>query len=396
MRKKLRPAPWYIEAPVELTLMWCVHHGHWAWSEMYWDILRNLKNRSVTQDQEYDGTPWLLQGRNQKYPVWPPAGEGRTSFQPSGSPPPTSVELSCWRHHHPYWYQRCLVREGKQGTTRTPKPYLQTLLHSFIPVFNTIDRNTSLLVDCPLHFPHATHHTHPYTTRFDDYAPARAGRRTPSTSRNTTLPRSSGKGIIAQTNLVFQVLEGAPQLVVPNPLGVLSPLLPLRLPHTQKIGDATFKKFGIDWNSICRALFNQNMAQTSWTHMDSSTHELLVCYSTLPQSLPHCLRQASDSTSGWVVLGSSSWGKPWHKSGSCQVTAACPHRVSLPSHEMTRKERSLSTQPRSSCKESTNSEPFCDLFGGVGSSSVSLLVVRTSITDADPLAATHQKMHKFS
>lgn len=65
-----------------------------------------------------------------------------------------------------------------------------------------IERNTSLLVDCPSHFPHATHqYPHPYTRRFDDYAPARAGRRTPSTSRNTTLPRSSGKRVIAMTNL---------------------------------------------------------------------------------------------------------------------------------------------------------------------------------------------------
>ena len=121
------------------------------------------------------------------------------------------------------------------------------------------------------------------------------------------------------------------------------------------------------------------MAQTSWTVIWTLLqHRLMVCYSTLPQSLPHCLRQASESTSGWVALGSSSWGNPWHENGSCQVTAACLRRASLPSHEKTRKGRSLSTQPRSqviNVKKNINSGPFCDLLGGVGSRSVSLLVV---------------------
>lgn len=187
---------------------------------------------------------------------------------------------------------------------------IPTLLHSFdaslqhiglsdYPVLPCVDRQTKVKRGPWMQLALTETHTHPYTTRFDDYAPARAGRRTPSTSRNTTLPRSSGKRVIETTNLVSQALEGEPQLVVPNPLEVLSPLLPLGPPHTKKVGDGTFKKIGIDWNSSFRLLDHCfTKAKLHGLSYGLSQCGLMVCYSTLPQSLPHCLRQASDSTSG--------------------------------------------------------------------------------------------------
>ena len=128
--------------------------------------------------------------------------------------------------------------------------------------------------------------------------------------------------------------------------GPLSPAALRAAWHPNKLVMGLSKNSGLIGISNCRPLFHKNMAQTSWTVIWTLLqHRLMVCYSTLPQSLPHCLRQASDSTSGWVVLGSSSWGNPWHENGSCQVTAACLRRASLPCHEKTLKGRSLSTQP---------------------------------------------------
>ena len=220
-----------------------------------------------------------------------------------------------------------------------------------------IERNTSLLVDCPSHFLHATvpTNTHIHTPgglTTMHLLELGEGRRQ---HRGTRLCHDPPERESLQWQIwISQVLAGEPQLVVPNPLEVLSLLLPLGPPDTQTnwwwMVMGLSKNSGFIGISTCRPLLHQKhgpnfMDCHIWTLLQ---RRLMVCYSPLPQSLPHCLRQASDSTSGWVVWGSSSWGKPWHENGSCQVTAACLRRASPPSYEKTRKGRSLSTQPRSS------------------------------------------------
>ena len=217
-----------------------------------------------------------------------------------------------------------------------------------------IERNTSLLVDCPSHFLHATVPTNTPTSihrevwRLWHLLELGEGRRQ---HRGRRLCHDPPERESLQWQMwISKVLAGEPQLVVPNPLEVLFPLLPLGPPNTQTNWSWDFQKIR-DWLEF--KLVDHCFTKT-WPKLHGLSYGLFFSIvDGLLLNLASVAAALSASGLGlyvewWVALGSSSWGNPWHENGSCQVTAACLRRASLPSHEKTRKGRSLSTQPRSS------------------------------------------------